>query len=56
MVKQLNPNPASRTGLSDTVALQVYRIAFLLLKFLCLQTMDAVKMTEEVGFVDLTHF
>ncbi|KAL2983146.1 hypothetical protein AAZX31_12G023600 [Glycine max] len=49
-------NPASKTGFSDTVALQVYRIAFLLLKFLCLQTEGAAKRAEEVGFVDLAHF
>ncbi|KAG4966890.1 hypothetical protein JHK87_032541 [Glycine soja] len=49
-------NPASKTGFSDTVALQVYRIAFLLLKFLCLQTEGAAKRAEEVGFVDLPHF
>lgn len=45
-----------KTCFSDTVALQVYRIAFLLLKFLCLQTEGAAKRAEEVGFVDLAHF
>ncbi|RZB79156.1 hypothetical protein D0Y65_029491 [Glycine soja] len=49
-------DPAPKTGFSDTVALQVYRIAFLLLKFLCLQTECAAKRAEEVGFVDLAHF
>ncbi|XP_052734506.1 uncharacterized protein LOC108340198 isoform X2 [Vigna angularis] len=45
-----------KTCFSDTVALQVYRIAFLLLKFLCLQTEGAAKRAEEVGFVDLARF
>ncbi|KAL9296251.1 hypothetical protein ACSQ67_022147 [Phaseolus vulgaris] len=45
-----------KTCFSDTVALQVYRISFLLLKFLCLQTEGAAKRAEEVGFVDLAHF
>ncbi|XP_027909728.1 uncharacterized protein LOC114168941 isoform X2 [Vigna unguiculata] len=45
-----------KTCFSDTVALQVYRIGFLLLKFLCLQTEGAAKRAEEVGFVDLAHF
>ncbi|KAL5168904.1 hypothetical protein HKD37_11G030947 [Glycine soja] len=49
-------DPAPKTGFSDTVALQVYRIAFLLLKFICLQTEGAAKRAEEVGFVDLAHF
>lgn len=48
--------PVPKTCFSDTVALQVYRIAFLLLKFLCLQTEGAAKRAEEVGFVDLAHF
>ncbi|KAL2329164.1 hypothetical protein Fmac_022591 [Flemingia macrophylla] len=49
-------DPVPKTCFSDTVALQVYRIAFLLLKFLCLQTEGAAKRAEEVGFVDLAHF
>lgn len=49
-------DPVQKTCFSDTVALQVYRIAFLLLKFLCLQTEGAAKRAEEVGFVDLAHF
>lgn len=44
------------TGFSDTVALQIYRIAFLLLKFLCLEAEGAAKRAEEVGFIDLAHF
>ncbi|TKY67768.1 Nucleoporin NUP188-like [Spatholobus suberectus] len=49
-------DPVPKTCFSDTVALQVYRIAFLLLKFLCLQTEGAAKRAEEVGFIDLAHF
>ncbi|KAK4786245.1 hypothetical protein SAY86_002934 [Trapa natans] len=44
------------TGFSDTVAVQIYRITFLLLKFLCLQAEGAAKRAEEVGFIDLIHF
>ncbi|CAL5402245.1 unnamed protein product [Camellia sinensis] len=49
-------DPASHTYFSDTIATQIYRIAFLLLKFLCLQAEGAIKRAEEVGFVDLAHF
>lgn len=48
--------PVPKTCFSDTVAVQVYRITFLLLKFLCLQAEGAAKKAEEVGFVDLAHF
>ncbi|KAI4325914.1 hypothetical protein MLD38_031276 [Melastoma candidum] len=47
---------ASASDFSDIVALLIYRIAFLLLKFLCLQAESAAKRAEEVGFVDLAHF
>lgn len=46
----------SQTYFSDIIALQIYRIAFLVLKFLCLQAEGAAKRAEEVGFVDLAHF
>ncbi|RVW38548.1 hypothetical protein CK203_075512 [Vitis vinifera] len=46
----------SQTHFSDIVALQIYRITFLLLKFLCLQAEGAARRAEEVGFVDLAHF
>ncbi|XAR59056.1 hypothetical protein NMG60_11014687 [Bertholletia excelsa] len=49
-------DPASQTYFSDTIAIQVYRIALVLLRFLCLQAEGAVKRAEEVGFVDLAHF
>ncbi|XP_057456711.1 uncharacterized protein LOC130747712 [Lotus japonicus] len=45
-----------KTCFSDTVAVQVYRITYLLLQFLCLQAEGASKRAEEVGFVDLAHF
>ncbi|KAL5561138.1 hypothetical protein UlMin_030885 [Ulmus minor] len=46
----------SQTHFSDIVALQIYRITFLLLKFLCLQAEGAARRAEEVGYVDLSHF
>eukprot|EP01018_Ginkgo_biloba_P018782 Gb_15236 [translate_table: standard] len=46
----------SCTKYSDLVALQVYRIAYLILKFLCTQAQAAVKRVEEAGNVDLVHF
>ncbi|KAL4616065.1 hypothetical protein ACB092_07G172100 [Castanea dentata] len=44
------------TNFSDAIALQIYRITFLILKFLSLQAEGATKRAEEVGFVDLAHF
>jgi nuclear pore complex protein Nup188 len=49
-------DPVPKTCFSDTVAVQVYKITFLLLKFLCLQAEGAAKRAEEVGFVDLANF
>lgn len=49
-------HPVSQTYFSDAVAVQIYRITFLLLKFLCLQAKGAAERAEEVGFVDLAHF
>ncbi|CAL1353161.1 unnamed protein product [Linum trigynum] len=43
------------TFFSDLVALQMYRIAFLLLKFLCIEAKSAAERSVEVGFVDLAH-
>ncbi|KAL8137142.1 hypothetical protein V2J09_003143 [Rumex salicifolius] len=40
---------------SDTVAVQIYRIAFLALKFLCLDAKDAARRSEELGFIDLSR-
>uniref|UniRef100_A0A2P2LVR1 Uncharacterized protein LOC105141252 isoform X2 n=1 Tax=Rhizophora mucronata TaxID=61149 RepID=A0A2P2LVR1_RHIMU len=48
-------NPVSPTHFSDLVGQQIYKITFLLLKFLCLEAHGAAKRFEEVGFVDLTH-
>ncbi|KAL3843385.1 hypothetical protein ACJIZ3_000788 [Penstemon smallii] len=41
---------------SDVIAIELYKIAFLLLKFLCKQAESAGRKAEEVGFVDLEHF
>lgn len=46
----------SQSCFSDMIALQIYRITFLLLKFLCLQAEGASRRAEEVGYVDLAHF
>ncbi|XP_026395785.1 uncharacterized protein LOC113290379 isoform X2 [Papaver somniferum] len=46
----------SQTRFSDTAAIQIYKIALLLLEFLCLQAKGAVKRAHEVGFIDLAHF
>lgn len=46
----------SQTYFSDSVAIQIYRITFLLLKFLCLQAEGASKRAEELGYVDLARF
>ncbi|KAK3028660.1 hypothetical protein RJ639_037840 [Escallonia herrerae] len=47
---------APRTLFSDTTAIQIYRIAFFILKFLCLQAECASRRAEEVGFIDVAHF
>ena len=49
-------NHVSQTYFSDSVTIQIYRITFLLLKFLCLQAEDAAKRAEELGYVDFAHF
>lgn len=46
----------AQTYFSDSAALQIYRIAFLLLKFFCIEAECAAKRAEEVGFVDVAHF
>lgn len=51
-----NADSSPQTHLSDLIAIEIYKIAFLLLKFLCIQTEDASRKAEEVGFVDLAHF
>ena len=51
-----NANHVSQSYFSDIVSLQIYRITFLLLKFLCLQAEGAATRAEEVGYVDLAHF
>ncbi|KAG9139871.1 hypothetical protein Leryth_015251 [Lithospermum erythrorhizon] len=49
-------NSALRTRFSEIAAIQIYRITFFLLQFLCIQAKGAAKRAEEVGFVDLAHF
>lgn len=51
-----NINHISQTHFSDSVAIQIYKITFLLLKFLCFHAEVAAKRAEELGFVDLAHF
>lgn len=51
-----NAEHTSQSYFSDIVALQIYQITFLLLKFLCLQAEGAARRAEEVGYVDLAHF
>lgn len=49
-------NHISQSHFSDSVAIQIYKITFLLLKFLCIHAEVAAKRAEELGFVDLAHF
>lgn len=49
-------NQPHRTHFSDTVAVHMYRISFLLLKFLCTQARVATKRAEELGYIDLEFF
>lgn len=51
-----NADLINHTQFTDTVAIQMYRIAFLLLQFLCMQAKAAVKRAEELEFIDLAHF
>lgn len=46
----------SSTYFADTVGVQIYKISFLLLKYLLLEAKGAAKRAEELGFVDLAHF
>ncbi|XP_020260505.1 uncharacterized protein LOC109836876 isoform X2 [Asparagus officinalis] len=45
-----------QTHFSDTVSVQIYRIAFLLLKFLCMQAKAAAQRAEELELLDLAYF
>lgn len=45
-----------QTHLSDLIAIEMYKTAFLLLKFLCTQAEAAAVKAEEVGFVDIADF
>ncbi|KAL0739663.1 hypothetical protein Bca4012_015873 [Brassica carinata] len=50
------PRSVPPSHFTDSVAVQIYRVASLLLNFLCLQAEGVVKRAEEVGYVDLAHF
>ncbi|KFK30471.1 hypothetical protein AALP_AA7G265400 [Arabis alpina] len=50
------PGSVPQSHFSDSVAVQIYRVASLLLNFLCLQAEGVVKRADEVGYVDLAHF
>lgn len=43
-------------GVSDVAAIEVYKVAYYVLRFLCLQADGAAKRAEEVGFVDVGRF
>ncbi|XP_048540938.1 uncharacterized protein LOC125520147 [Triticum urartu] len=45
-----------QTRFTEMVAVQIYRVAFLIMKFLCSQAKEAVKRAGELEFVDLAHF
>lgn len=45
-----------QTRFTEILAVQIYRIAFLIMKFLCSQAKEAVKRAEELEFLDLAHF
>ncbi|CAL4924385.1 unnamed protein product [Urochloa decumbens] len=45
-----------QTRFTEALAIQIYRIAFLIMKFLCSQAKEAVKRAEELEFLDLAHF
>lgn len=50
------PGSFPQSHFTDSVAIQIYRVASLLLNFLCLQAEGVVKRAEEVGYLDLAHF
>ncbi|KAL6643423.1 hypothetical protein ACP70R_018189 [Stipagrostis hirtigluma subsp. patula] len=45
-----------QTRFTEMLAVKIYRIAFLIMKFLCSQAKEAVKRAEELEFLDLAHF
>ncbi|KAL0907548.1 hypothetical protein M5K25_021963 [Dendrobium thyrsiflorum] len=47
---------AKPTYFSDVVAIQIYRITFILLTYLCMQAKAAAERAEEVGYIDLARF
>ncbi|CAM0911170.1 unnamed protein product [Alopecurus aequalis] len=51
-----DPCSVKQTRFTEMIAVQIYRIAFLIMKFLCSQAKEAVKRAEELEFVDPAHF
>lgn len=51
-----NTDSSPQTHFSDLIAIEIYKTAFLLLKFLCTQAEAAARKAEEVGFVDIADF
>ncbi|KAL6854344.1 hypothetical protein ACP4OV_019247 [Aristida adscensionis] len=51
-----NSDSTRQTRFTEMIAVQIYRIAFLVMKFLCSQAKEAVKRAEELEFLDLAHF
>ncbi|XP_062205788.1 uncharacterized protein LOC133907725 isoform X2 [Phragmites australis] len=49
-------DPIRQTRFTEMLAVQIYRIAFLIMKFLCSRAKEAVKRAEELEFLDLAHF
>jgi nuclear pore complex protein Nup188 len=45
-----------KTRFTEIMAVQIYRIAFLIMKFLCSRAKEAVKRADELEFLDLAHF
>ncbi|KAL5706010.1 hypothetical protein ACHQM5_024227 [Ranunculus cassubicifolius] len=44
------------TSFSDAVAVEMYRIAHLILKYLCMEAKEAANRAEEMGFINLAQF
>uniref|UniRef100_A0A0E0B7Z3 Uncharacterized protein n=1 Tax=Oryza glumipatula TaxID=40148 RepID=A0A0E0B7Z3_9ORYZ len=59
VIRDKNPadsDSMKRTRFTEMLAVQIYRIAFLIMKFLCSQAKEAVRRAEELEFLDLAHF
>lgn len=59
VIRDKNPadsDSMKQTRFTEMLAVQIYRIAFLIMKFLCSQAKEAVRRAEELEFLDLAHF